>query len=1194
MKFSFPYFSAIKQTVRFLSASVLISTSLQAGVFVYETPNEYTAVPDLDANGNYDVIVIDKATGLYRVGYGTATAGIFNFVEGRSSGVTNVSGVAVGKLDGIAADSFAVTSPAQNRVNILSPSGTGYTEPKAVLAAGLGPVLLGALDIPGGASPTAEDDLAVIASLDLVNGFEVRQIRSNAGAWSLLRSDDLPNTTVAHGNPIIPHTGATPLFAFMRDDGTTNSFHAYDLTGTSATETLSSSALPDGSHFICGIFAGANADVMAWVPGQSNVTVGRISTAAPWTFTASNNYNLGLPIAQLVPVNGPSGTGVCARFDNGTIALYAYTLATGFSAPLPITPTGATGFLSGVLPMPGSEFQLLYSATPGGPTSSMISFGNTGSGWTQTGSSILPALKPFRIFANLHLLEQPLFRGDSIEVLRSYQVGDWVTNASDSGAGPFTITADAAIFGGSTQGIGTPAPQNVGSVNASPNGAAVNQMHPQFSLITFSSNLGTAVDSVTVSPPAGTYATAQAITFTGMLPATTVYYRMNGSGAFQAWNSGSPPWITRPTTVEYYASRATGNSATQSAHYEFSVPPALQDSDGDGAPDFVELAYGMDPTGGNDADGDGFGDLDELAAGTNPNNNASFPTTDAASLDSVLVDVRMRLQDVSGAITAIAAAGTGVSVSDPFGNEIGTGAVGTGGVSPQFGRVNARGIDPSLAFLVVRGAQNFTSTPAGTNEPRGRELVAIIPALEPEAWSWSSPDGAIGAPTLWGFGGVNWQPGSSNWNAGAGETNGADANWSQRQLDPLWDSSAVGTYSAAGWVAELQAAMNRGAQPYAEVTLTPATSLASVLFAHLLNNTLLSRFFFYPDLPEGESLAFDPATSFHFWRLRRPDVEFPERPTFRIIAMLRHIYDQVGAGDPGAQALRRLARDIYAQHNALAPDHLGDLPLPLDALVEYVTTGLLPTAYQTGTSLTPVEIAAALAKLNSISTSLPERTRVTQTLYVRTAPSTPGLSMLQNSGGTPFLLFDANMDAAELPTTAEAPPGTAIEVTAFNDLPQIGGYAALEVISMTVLSLPFVVDEDTDGDLLADSWEYRHFGTLAFDGFAMNDGSGYSLAQEYLEGTDPRSLTSSPPVGPIALQFMFFELANGTPPQLRALWPERYASAVNVGFDTTEDLFTWDTLSPLLATDAGSGWFIRNIAIDRPKRFFRPDAALKR
>ena len=75
---------------------------------------------------------------------------------------------------------------------------------------------------------------------------------------------------------------------------------------------------------------------------------------------------------------------------------------------------------------------------------------------------------------------------------------------------------------------------------------------------------------------------------------------------------------------------------------------------------------------------------------------------------------------------------------------------------------------------------------------------------------------------------------------------------------------------------------------------------------------------------------------------------------------------------------------------------------------------------------------------------------------------------------------------------------------------------------------------------------------------------------------------------------MAFELASGTPPQLRALWPERYASAVNVGFETTEDLVTWDSGSPLAATDSGGGLFIRDIAIDRPRRFFRPQASLKR
>ncbi len=388
--------------------------------------------------------------------------------------------------------------------------------------------------------------------------------------------------------------------------------------------------------------------------------------------------------------------------------------------------------------------------------------------------------------------------------------------------------------------------------------------------------------------------------------------------------------------------------------------------------------------------------------------------------------------------------------------------------------------------------------------------------------------------------------------------------------------------------------MNRGAQPYAQVTLTPATSLAAVIFGALLDQVLQQRLFFGQSI-NGSALDFSDIDSSTFARLRRPDIELSSIPAMRIIALLRFVDDQINGSDLGAQALRKLARDIYLQHSALAPDHLGDLPTPLTALAEYVTTGLLPPSYQTGTALTPGEIAVALAKLNAIAANIPLRTPVTQTLYIRSAPSPLGLSLVQDSGGTPILLLDEHLRAAALPTTAEAPAGTAIEVVAYNDLPQIGGYTAYEVISMTLLSLPFVVDEDSDGDLLADSWERRHFGTLAFDGFANRDGSLYSLAQEYLEGTDPNSSSSSPPVEPIPLRFLAFELVNGSPlSQLLALWPERYAGAVEVGFQTSEDLVTWDTLSLLAGTDAGAGWFTHNIAFDRPRRFFRPLAELKR
>jgi hypothetical protein len=1170
---------------------VLAPPSLHAGQFVHETASEYTATPDLDANGFADVLIIDKTTGLYRVAYGSASASVFTLSEGRPSGVSNVTGLAVDKLNGTTADSFAVTSPAQNRANILSPLSTGYTEPKAVLDAGLGPQVIAALDIPGGASPTAEDDLAVIASLNLVNQTEVRQIRSNAGAWSLLRADNIADFTVSGGNPIIPHAGSPALFAFMRDDGATSSFHAYDLTGASATEVLSAAGLSDGSRFICSIFAGANADVMSWVPGQSTVTVGRISAAAPWSFVASNNYNLGQSIAQLVPVNGPSGTGVLIRYDSGAVELRAYTLVTGFSAPLSITPTGTSGFLSGVVPMPGHAFQLLYSATPGGPTSSLVTFENSGSGWTQTGITNLPALKPLNQFTNVLLLEQPLFRGDTFGVLRTYQTRDWTTGASESGGGPYTITANSASFGGSTQGIGASSPQNLGTVTNSPGGAAVNQMHPQFSLFTFSSNLGPAVDAVTISPPSGTYAVAQQITFSGLLPATTVYYRINGSGAFQVWDLEIPPWITRASTVEFYTSRSNGNSAVQTAHYDFSNPPAMQDSDGDGVPDFVEIAHSMDPAGGDDWDRDGFGDLDELAASTNPNDAGDFPASEAPALDSMLVDARMRLQALDGTITANAEAGTAFEMRDPFGARLGGGVIGTGAANPLFGRANARGVNPRMAFITVRSAQNFSATPAGTNEPRGHELAAIIPALEPESWSWSTTDGAPGVGTAWGFGGVNWQPGSTNWNAGSGGRQGADANWSQRQLDPQWDSSASGTYSAAGWIAELQAAMNRGAQPYAEVTLTPATSLAAVIFAQLLAQTYEPRLF--GQTLNGADLELENLTSDDLWRLRRPDVEFPNLSAARVIALLRQVDEGVHGSDLGAQALRKLARDIYLQHQALAPDHLGDMPTPLAAFAEMVEWYSVPYQYYIGSSLTNEEINVALQKMVDLLANPPARSSSIQFLFVRSTPNPPGLSLLETGSGSPRLLLDGNLNPLSLPTLAEAPAGTMIRVVGYQDMPQIGGYTPIEVLSISLQSLPLNVGEDTDGDLLADAWELRHFGTLDLDGYANQDGSLYTLMQEYFDGTDPNSSASSPPVTPVAMEFFDFQIMNFDPPSLQVRWPNRYASAIRAYFQQSTDLEDWSSL-PLLPAFGEGGFYFRSVPIDAPRKFFLPKAELRR
>jgi hypothetical protein len=1170
------------------SSFVLLHTSfLQAAAFVHETQVEFSASGDFNGDAFPDVLIVDKATGLYRLGYGAGT-GAVSFSQSRPTGVSNVTGIAVGRLNGVTADSFAVTSVDQNRTQILSPTSPGVTVPSTAFTTGLGPQLLAAVDLPLGAAPTAEDDLVVLASRDLTDTYQLRQIRSNAGTWPLLRTDDVANIAGRNGNPIVPAIGASSIFVHMRiATALVDGFQAYAVTGTSTTAMLSLAALPKGSQYISGIFDGTDADVMFWVPGSPNVNVRRISAGGPgWTFSSNLNSNLGFNIAQLAPVNTPAGRRVLVRYDNGLLREYPYTVASGFGAPTAITATGASGVLSGLVPMPGNAFQLLYAPAPGQPSETAVSFTNSGTGWTQTGIVTLPKLKFFSAFANVMLLDNPIFQVDHAQLLHSYQVPDWTTAVT---VGP-PVTASASTFSTSSTGLGTPVVTTLGTPGAAPLGTAVNQMHAQFSLFSFDANLGAAPDAVIISPDPGTYDTAQKIEFTGLNGGTTVYFRLGATGAFQAWNSASPPWLTRPVTVQYYALSTGGAGTVQSASYSFSQPPALQDADGDGVPDFVEISYGMDPNGGADTDGDGYSDREEIAAVTNPNDVGDHPTSHSSTLDAMLVDVRAQIKDTLGTTMGVAADGTHVTVTDPFGNQLGDRHIGIGTAAPAFGRVRTRAVDPAMGFLIVRTDKHFSTNPAGTNEPRGRELIGLIPALEPEVWSFATTDGAIGTPTAWSWGGTNWQAGSSNWNNGATDTQGFDSGWSTSQLDPLWDSSPTGTYSAAGWITAFQAAANRGARPYAEITLSPATSLGAVLVGKIMGDLILERD--PTSTADAAELFFDDAATFS--GLRRASTTVPTAGIVRAIAVLRHVDDQMAGGDLGAQALRKLARDVYALHNALAPDALDTLSMPLDALASFVQTGALPADYLAVTTLPPAERSAASAKLAAIIASIPERSSSTQTMYVRSEAPTPGLSLVNDTVATPHLLLDDRIRALTLPSTDEAPAGTPLQITAYNDLPQIAGYTGLEVTSLTLTSLPLVVDEDSDNDLLADSWELRHFGTLAHDTLMNRDGSLYSLAQEYLDGTDPRSASSSPVLAPVLLALRDFHLASlgGGSFSISADWPPAYANAIDVMIESSPDLIEWFLPNP--APYIGSGEFRETFSNSDPRFFYRAFPALRR
>src|SRR6516165_12405747 len=107
----------MRRCISILPAALLLFSLPRLGwaagpssTFIYETPNEFFGNGDFDGDGRTDLIIVDKASGKYRLGYQTA-AGLFSWVDCRPSGIKGVSGVGIGKFLAQNLDAFAFTSP---------------------------------------------------------------------------------------------------------------------------------------------------------------------------------------------------------------------------------------------------------------------------------------------------------------------------------------------------------------------------------------------------------------------------------------------------------------------------------------------------------------------------------------------------------------------------------------------------------------------------------------------------------------------------------------------------------------------------------------------------------------------------------------------------------------------------------------------------------------------------------------------------------------------------------------------------------------------------------------------------------------------------------------------------------------------------------------------------------------------------
>src|SRR5438552_10508679 len=125
-----------------------LATAQQApSRLIYETTHEFFGSGDFDGDGRDDLVIVDKESGKYRLGY-QLSSGVFTWVDCRPSGISGITGFSIGKLLSTNQDALAFSSPDANQIVFVpAPSPTAPSRPVTVpFTAALGPSTIVAID----------------------------------------------------------------------------------------------------------------------------------------------------------------------------------------------------------------------------------------------------------------------------------------------------------------------------------------------------------------------------------------------------------------------------------------------------------------------------------------------------------------------------------------------------------------------------------------------------------------------------------------------------------------------------------------------------------------------------------------------------------------------------------------------------------------------------------------------------------------------------------------------------------------------------------------------------------------------------------------------------------------------------------------------------------------------------------------
>ncbi|RKX40634.1 MAG: hypothetical protein DRP64_12370, partial [Verrucomicrobia bacterium] len=950
--------------------------------FVYRSGSSFLTTADLDGDGRSDLVMVDGSDSTVRIGYQLSAANL-SWAAPRSLGLDEITDIACGTVQNLTRDSLVATAPALNRLNVYDlPAASTLPTPVSAFGNGTGPYSVTAVDIGGGGN-TAHDDLVTITTLNGSSPFRVETIRSVGTSFSSI-SQTTVGSAWRHLNRVEYAPGLDGMA--LIDDYSAGYLRLYDSSSGSVSHkgsvALTGMVQPSYVSFL---HSSGAALFVLWEQGSSTIrTTALTGGGGGFSFSSPLAYGLSAPIDSIFLVQGGGTNRLAVVYVDGTSELFDHD---GSGAPVSLQtflpPVGES--FSGFLPINGDDFALLSSEGSQNASLTVNQMHFSGSSFASVGSQSLPSTAMAgNGRANVMTFAGEPFVDSSPQRLQLLQAGDW----SIAVALGLNVTVQYEADRGWEQGLGDPLIGGLGTAAPGSAYALYNQYHDAISIHSFDAARGDEAFSVQVAPDPGTYGTSVEVSFSAT-PSAAFFYRTDTSD----WIQYTGPFtLFADADVQYYARLSNKASIIRTASYRFNDEPSDLDSDGDGVPDYVELANGLDPVGsGLDSDGDGFSDLDELLAGTDPTNPADVPASrleQGTVYDQVLTP---RAYDGIYNKTKKSKAGTQVRLFSASGAQVGY----------------AKTENLAIGVATTNPAALFEAVPLSLEPP----FTTAITDTRFDVFNTFSGN-QYGVELV----GVYQQPTST-----------------VVDVDYIYQGGALAT-EAGNWISAALDAYTNQVRTVQVADLGLTNTLAGMLIERKLADLLEERGTItnaWVSLFKGR-----PADG-TMDGLSSADLQSLEKlgPASEAAYHIPTLVSSIQTSALSLPWLSALTQDIYdiRSYYGRFSNNAGKYPLPVDVLREFLYTGTMHSNYLSHAEITPAEVSTAFAEATQTLAQVTSRPVGSFMLEVRADSFDAACPVLYTGGNAAKSLYDAAGRPFSFPETFTLQPGAQVSVDAFTD-----------------------------------------------------------------------------------------------------------------------------------------------------------------